>query len=114
MLTTRIKLIAVAVIFAALAVSLVLNGARQHPVVRSQVQALSDLVAVRYVTEQSVQLEDGNILSKDRIVLIAHGVIKAGVNLNRVSADDRKVSGKNISIHLAPPRRFSTTIWMRS
>jgi Protein of unknown function (DUF4230) len=77
---------------------------QQHPIVLSQVQTLSDLVTVKYVTEQIVQLEDGNILSKDRIVLIAHGVIKAGIDLNKVTAEDLAISGKTISIHLPPPQ----------
>jgi Protein of unknown function (DUF4230) len=102
---TRTKLITIAVIFAAVAVSVILSSEKQqHPIVLSQVQALSDLVTVRYVTEQIVQLEDGNILSKDRIVLIAHGVIKAGINLNKVTAEDLVISGKTISIHLPPPQ----------
>jgi len=99
---TRSKLIALAAVLIALAVYL--NGTNQHPVVLSQVQALSDLVTVKYVTEQIVQLEDGNILSKDRIVLIAHGVIKAGIDLNKVTAEDVRVSGKAISIHLPAPQ----------
>jgi Protein of unknown function (DUF4230) len=102
---TRTKLIVIAAIFAAVGISVILNSEKQqHPIVLSQVQALSDLVTVRYVTEQIVQLEDGNILSKDRIVLIAHGVIKAGINLNKVTAEDLQVSGKTISIHLPPPQ----------
>src|SRR5450759_1769596 len=101
---TRNKVITIAVIFAALCASLILSGTDRRPIVLSQVQALSDLVTVRYVTEQIVQLEDGNILSKDRIVLIAHGVIKAGINLNKVTAEDLVISGKTISIHLPPPQ----------
>jgi Protein of unknown function (DUF4230) len=102
---TRTKLIVIAVIFAAVGISVILSSEKQqHPIVLSQVQALSDLVTVRYVTEQIVQLEDGNILSKDRIVLIAHGVIKAGIDLNKVTPEDLVISGKTISIHLPPPQ----------
>src|SRR5450759_2345875 len=101
---TRNKVITIAVIFAALGASLILSGTDRRPIVLSQVQALSDLVTVKYVTEQVVQLEDGNILSKDRIVLIAHGVIKAGIDLNKVTPEDLQVSGKTISIHLPPPQ----------
>jgi Protein of unknown function (DUF4230) len=101
---TRNKVITIAVIFAALGASLILSGTDRRPVVLSQVQALSDLVTVKYVTEQIVQLEDGNIFSKDRIVLIAHGVIKAGIDLNKVTPDDLVINGKTISVHLPPPQ----------
>lgn len=102
--STRNKILFLVVVVAALSIPQLRTGPKQHPVILSQVQALSDLVTVKYVTEQVVQLEDGNILSKDRIVLLAHGVIKAGINLNKVTADDLKVSGKTISIHLPPPQ----------
>ena len=102
--TTRQKLIGLAVVLAALTTCHMQTGPNQHPIVLSQVQALSDLVTVKYVTEQIVQLEDGNILSKDRIVLIAHGVIKAGINLNKVNAEDLHIAGKTIAIHLPAPQ----------
>ena len=101
---TRNKILFLIAVIAALSIPQLSFGPKQHPLILSQVQALSDLVTVKYVTEQIVQMEDGNFLSKDRIVLLAHGVIKAGINLNKVTAEDLQVSGKTISIHLPPPQ----------
>lgn len=96
--------VGLAVIVALLSTCQFMKSPNKHPVILSQVQSLADLVTIRRVTEQLVQLEDGNFLSKDRIVLIAHGVIKAGIDLNKVTADDLRVTGKTIALHLPPPK----------
>ena len=72
-----------------------------------QVQSLADLVTVKYVVEKVVivdapptttlgQFVQGN----NRLMLLAHGVAKAGINLKNLSPADVRISGKTISIRL--------------
>ena len=69
-----------------------------------QVQTLSDLVTVKYVLEKVVILEDAKWYGENRVLLLAHGIVKAGIDLKRISADDVTISGKSISIKLPPPQ----------
>jgi hypothetical protein len=74
-----------------------------------QVQALSDLVTIKYVMEKVV-IEDappdttlGQFFQGDnRVLLLAHGIVKAGINLKKLKPDDIKIFGKKIFIHLPP------------
>ena len=101
---TRNALIALAIICLAFGAYQMLNRPEQRPIILSQVQGLADLVTVKYVAEQIVAMEDENILSKDRIVIVAHGVAKSAVNLGKVTGDDIKVTGKTIAIRLPRPQ----------
>jgi len=69
-----------------------------------QVQTLSDLVTVKYVLEKVVILEDAKWYGENRVLLLAHGVVKAGIDLKRLKAADVQISGKSIRIHLPPPQ----------
>ncbi|HTQ49324.1 MAG TPA: DUF4230 domain-containing protein, partial [Candidatus Acidoferrales bacterium] len=69
-----------------------------------QVQTLSDLVTVKYVMEKVVILDDMKWYGESRVLLLAHGIVKAGIDLKRITADDVTISGKNISIKLPPPQ----------
>lgn len=67
-----------------------------------QVQTLSDLVTVKYVLEKAVILEDAKWYGENRVLLLAHGVVKAGMDLKRVTPKDVTISGKRISLRLPP------------
>ena len=69
-----------------------------------QVQTLSDLVTVKYVMEKVVILDDMKWYGESRVLLLAHGIVKAGIDLKRIKADDVTISGKSISIKLPPPQ----------
>lgn len=69
-----------------------------------QVQMLADLVTVKYVLEKVVILEDVKWYGENRVLLLAHGVVKAGIDLKRISADDVTVEGKKISLRLPSPQ----------
>jgi hypothetical protein len=69
-----------------------------------QVQTLSDLVTVKYVMEKVVVLEDAKWYGENRVLLLAHGIVKAGIDLKRITADDVTISGNRISIKLPPPQ----------
>jgi hypothetical protein len=68
-----------------------------------QIQTLSDLVTVKYVVEKVVVLDDVRWYGESRVLLLAHGVVKAGIDLQRIKPGDVTVSGKSISINLPPP-----------
>jgi hypothetical protein len=74
-----------------------------------EIQTLSDLVTVKYVVEKVVILDAppestlGQFVQGDnRVLLLAHGIVKAGINLKDLAPGDVTVSGKTIRIHLPP------------
>jgi hypothetical protein len=70
------------------------------------VQSLSDLVTVKYVMDKVEVLEDVKWYGENRVLLLAHGVVKAGIDLKRLKPGDVEISGKTISLHL-PPAQIS-------
>jgi len=74
--------------------------------VLQQVQTLSEFVTVKYVMEKVVVLEDVKWYpgGDSRVLLIAHGIVKAGVDFKQLNASDVRVSGKTVSLRLPPPK----------
>lgn len=74
-----------------------------------QVQTLSELVTVKYVVEK-VELVDappdstlGQFVQGDnRVMLLAHGIVKAGIDLKQLGPGDVTISGKTIRLRLPP------------
>lgn len=82
------------------------EGPRIHSsaaVVR-QVQSLAQLVTVRYVLEKVVAAEDVKWYGQNRLLLLAHGVVKAGVDLTRVQPGDVEIAGDRLVLRLPAPR----------
>src|SRR5207247_2685385 len=76
-----------------------------------QVQALADLVTVKYVVEKVVILESppGSAVGQfvqgnNRVMLLAHGTVKAGIDLKRLKPEDVQFVGNTIRIHLPLPQ----------
>lgn len=65
-----------------------------------QVQALSELTTVKYVLDKVVILEDVKWYGGNRVILLAHGVVKAGVDLSKLQPGDIQISGKDITLAL--------------
>ena len=78
--------------------------------VLQQVQTLSHLVTVKYVMEKVVVLEDVKWFGESRVLLVAHGVVKAGVDFEQMKPEDLRVSGKTISVCL--PRAQITDAYL--
>jgi hypothetical protein len=81
------------------------------PAILQQVKGLSELVTVQYVLEKVVVLEvpSESVLGQmfageNRVLLLAHGIVKAGVDFNKMEPGDLKVRGKAVSIRLPPVR----------
>jgi len=74
-----------------------------------QIQHLSDLVTVKYVLEKVVILDSPPTSSlgqfvqgENRVLLLAHGIVKAGIDLKRIAPEDVVVTGRKITLHLPP------------
>jgi len=68
--------------------------------VLTQVQGLAQLVTVKYVMEKVVVLEDVKFYGENRVLLVAHGVVKAGVDLAQIRPGDIRIRGKHIVLSL--------------
>ena len=109
-------LISLSAILAALVVlrlQPVLGGRRPFntATVVTGVQSLSQLVTVKYVLEKVVILEDPTRafgfaipLGDNRLILLAHGEVKAGVDLSKMTEGDISISGRKIVLNLPPAR----------
>lgn len=81
------------------------------PVLLQQVQTLSELVTIKYVLEK-VQVETvpsekilGQIIgSENRILLLAHGIVKAGIDLKKLKEGDVQINQNKITVSLPPPQ----------
>ena len=74
-----------------------------------QVKNLSELVTVEYVIEkvEGLQVPSENLVgqlvgSENRLLLLAHGRVKAGIDLSKLQPDDLVISGKTIYLNLPP------------
>lgn len=73
------------------------------PTILRQVQGLSEYVTVKYVMEKVVLLEDVRWYGDNRVLMVAHGVVKAGLDLREVDAASIVVSGRRLTLQLPPP-----------
>jgi hypothetical protein len=87
------------------------------PTVLQRVQKLNRLETTSYtfekVIEGSVQGNAlQNILMHDRLLLIAHGTVTAGIDLSKLTLEDVTVSedGTTVRIYLPPVEVFSTNL----
>jgi hypothetical protein len=67
-----------------------------------QVQTISELSTVKYVFEKLVIIEDVKWYGENKVMLIAHGIVKAGIDFQRMGTNDIQISDKKISITLPP------------
>ena len=76
-----------------------------------QVQTLSDLVTVKYMMEKVEFLDSppGSTLGQfvqgdNKVMLLAQGVVKAGIDLKKITPDDVAISGRSLTIRLPKPQ----------
>ena len=86
-----------------------------QPTVVRQIQQLQKLETVSYTMDKIIGGARDNpylpkFLAGDRILLVVHGEVVAGVNLANIKNTDVSVQGHNISLHLPPAEVFSTRI----
>src|SRR5437879_10823567 len=75
-----------------------------------QVQTLSELVTVKYVLEKVVILDDIKWYGENRVLLVAHGVVKAGVDLQEIKPEDVRVRDEKLLLNL--PRARITDVYL--
>jgi hypothetical protein len=86
-----------------------------QPTVVRQIQRLQKLETVSYTMDKIIGGARDNaylpkFLAGDRILLVVHGEVVAGVNLANIKPSDVTVQGHGISLHLPPAEVFSTRI----
>jgi hypothetical protein len=98
----------------------ILRGGRtefnvDQPTVVRQIQLLQRLETVSYTMDKIISGEHANpylpkFLAGDRMLLVVHGEVVAGINLADLRPGDVQVSGRKVSIHLPSAEVFSTRI----
>ncbi|MSU35503.1 MAG: DUF4230 domain-containing protein [Pedosphaera sp.] len=90
--------------------SRLLPGGAGQPAIRDtatllrQVQSLAQLVTVKYLLEKVVILEDVKWFGENRLIMVAHGVAKAGFDLSTLQSGDISVEGDHLKIRLPRPQ----------
>ena len=88
----------------------------EQPVVVRQIQQLQRLETVFYTLENVVEGEHDyttllpKLLTADRILLIGHGEVVAGVDLGKIGSGDVVVQGRAVTLRLPAAEIFSTRI----
>ena len=67
-----------------------------------QIQSLAELVTVKYVLEKLVVLEDTRWYGDNRVLLVAQGVVKAGIDLRKIEPSDLDLDLNTVQITLPP------------
>jgi hypothetical protein len=87
-----------------------LGGLLSTATVVKRVQTLSQFTTVRYTLEKVVVFEDAKWYGDSRVLLVAHGVVKAGLDLDQIGPNDIQIDGKKI--HIALPRPRVTDVYL--
>jgi hypothetical protein len=98
--------------------SLVMGGHNTFtsaPDVVNQIQRLNRLETVSYSVDTVVEGKHTNavlpdLLFGDRLLLVVHGQVVAGVDLSKLKSESVTVSGKSVAVDLPPSQIFTTTI----
>jgi hypothetical protein len=80
------------------------TGGFSGPALLVKVQTLSQFVTVKYSLEKVVEFEDAKWYGDSRVLLVAHGVVKAGIDLSQMGPGDIQMAGKKISLTLPRAR----------
>jgi hypothetical protein len=86
-----------------------------QPTVVRQIQQLQRLETVSYTVDKIISGERTNaylpkFLAGDRLLLMVHGEVVAGIDLGSLQPGDVLVQGQKVSIHLPVAEVFSTRI----
>jgi hypothetical protein len=98
----------------------ILRGGRtlinvDQPTVVRQIQQLQRLETVSYTMDKIISGEHANaylpkFLAGDRLLLVVHGEVVAGINLAGLQPGDVLIQGQKVTIHLPAAEVFSTRI----
>jgi hypothetical protein len=106
--------------FGVLELGRILRGGQLHfridqPTVIRQIQTLQRLETVSYTMDKIISGERENpiwpkFLAGDRLLLVVHGEVVAGVDLSKLQSSDVTVNGHSVSVHLPAAQIFSTRL----
>jgi len=86
------------------------GGGYNGPALLLKVQTLSQFVTVKYSLEKVVEFDDAKWYGDSRVLLVAHGVVKAGMDFSQMSPGDIEISGQKITLNL--PRSRITDVYL--
>lgn len=79
-----------------------------------EVRSLSRLETIQYSVEKVITAETGqgefSFLFGDKLLLVAHGTVIAGVDLAKLTVDDMRLRGSVLEIKLPPAEIFVATL----
>ncbi len=80
-----------------------------------EIQGLNRLETASYTVEKIVEAgQEGNVfqdlLYGDRLLLIAHGKVTAGIDLSQITEEDISVNGDKLIVHTPAPMIFSSSL----
>lgn len=86
-----------------------------QPTVVDRIQRLQRLETVVYTMDKLVTGAKENpllpdFLTGDRLLMMVHGEVVAGIDFSNLKADDVKVDGKQVQLHLPAAQVFSTRL----
>ena len=86
-----------------------------QPTVVDRIQRLQRLETVVYTMDKLVTGEKENpvlpdFLTGDRLLMMVHGEVVAGIDFSNLKPDDVKVNGKQVHLHLPTAQVFSTRL----
>src|SRR5271156_6804416 len=86
-----------------------------QPTVVDRIQRLQRLETVVYTMDKLVTGAKENpifpdFLAGDRLLMMVHGEVVAGIDFSNLKPGDVKVDGKSVQLHLPAPEVFSTRI----
>lgn len=101
-------------------VSRILGGGQIHvgmdqPTIVRQIRALRRIETVSYTMDKIISGERENpilpkFLAGDRLLLVVHGEVIAGMDLSKLQQGDVEVGGHSVSIRLPPAEIFTTRL----
>ena len=86
-----------------------------QPTVVRQIRALQRIETVSYTMDKIISGERENpilpsFLAGDRLLLVVHGEVIAGLDLSKLQSSDVEVHGRSVSIHLPSAEIFTTSL----
>jgi len=67
-----------------------------------EVKPLAQLVTVQFIVQKYVEQVDAKWYGDNHVMLLAQGIVTAGIDLKQLQDKDIEVSGTNVIIHLPP------------
>jgi len=85
-----------------------------QPTVVDRIQRLQRLETVVYTMDKIVTGAKENVLpdflTGDRLLMMVHGEVVAGIDLSELKSNDVRVEGKKVRVHLPAPQVFMTRL----